>query len=131
MCIFCKIINSEIPSYKVYEDENVLAFLDVAPCTKGHTVVIPKKHGETIFDFDDENLSTLFPAIKKVSQILTDKLNVSDFTIGINHGAIAGQAVPHLHIHIIPRYTDDGGGNMHSIVKQKQNLTIEELSKLF
>jgi histidine triad (HIT) family protein len=115
-CLFCKIVNNQIPCHKVYDDENVLAFLDIDPLAKGHIVVIPKKHAENILDLDDENLVNLFLAIKKITQHLKNKLNPDGFNIGINMRKYAGQAVEHLHAHILPRFKGDGGGSIHSIV---------------
>ena len=128
-CIFCKIVNGQIPAHKVYEDENSLAFLDVKPHAKGHTVVIPKKHGITVFDVDDKDYQELLLDVKKVMQILQDKLQPDGFNVGWNHNTAGGQVVPHLHIHIMPRYNGDGGGSMHSIVNSPSN--VEEVAKLF
>ena len=122
-CIFCKIIQGEIPAHKIYEDEKNLAFLDINPLTWGHTVVAPKEHGETLLAISDESVKEVNLAVKKVTAALKEALQPDGFTIGINHQI--GQAVPHLHIHILPRWQNDGGGNIHSIVK---NPPSEELS---
>ncbi len=102
-CIFCKIIKGEIPCYKVYEDKNVLAFLDIKPATKGHTLVIPKKHFKTIYETDDKSLTSLVLAIKKLAPKIQEALNAR----GI-HLVVAGEDVPHTHVHIIPRFENDG-----------------------
>ena len=115
-CIFCKIGKGDIPSNKVYEDKDVLAFLDIKPHAKGHTVVIPKKHGVSALDFDKEDLKKLMKGIIKAMEKIKKKLNPDGFNVGWNDGTAAGQVVPHLHVHIFPRYNDDGGGSMHSIV---------------
>lgn len=128
-CIFCKIGSGEIPSHKVYEDDNTLAFLDVKPHTKGHTVVIPKKHAVTIFDINDDKMKELILATKKAAQKIFDVLAPDGFNIGWNHNTAGGQVVPHLHIHIMPRWNNDGGGSMHSIVNSPSN--VEEVAKLF
>ena len=129
-CIFCKIVREEIPCHKIYEDDNSLAFLDIKPHAKGHTVFIPKKHGETAFDFTENDLSEFFPAVRKVMEILKEKLNPDGFNVGWNNGSTAGQVVPHLHIHIFPRYEGDGGGSMHSMINNPQ-IDVEEVAKLF
>lgn len=129
-CIFCKIVKKEVPCSKVYEDDFVLAFLDVKPHAKGHTVVIPKVHAETIFDLDDDVLKKIFVAVKKVMEVIQEKLTPDGFNVGWNHNTAGGQVVPHLHIHIMPRYNDDGGGSMHSIVNNPQ-VSVEEVAKLF
>jgi histidine triad (HIT) family protein len=129
-CIFCKIINKEIPCHKVYEDEDNLAFLDVTPIAKGHTVIIPKEHSKTLTDISDEKLQSLFLAVKKVQKTLQDKLNPLGFNGGWNNEEVAGQTVPHLHIHVLPRYHGDGGGSVHSIVSYPQ-VPVEEVAELF
>ena len=101
-CIFCKIIKGEIPAYKVYEDDFVLAFLDIYPISKGHTLVIPKKHVNRLTELDEEELKKFWSGVKRVIKKI-EKL-ASDYNIVINQGTLAGQEVPHLHVHIIPRY---------------------------
>ena len=107
MCIFCKILNKEIPSYKIYEDEDFYAMLDISQATPGHTLVLPKKHITNIFDLPEELASKLFVVVKKVSDMLKEKLGFNDLNILNNSGEVAGQTVMHLHIHIIPRYSKD------------------------
>ncbi len=110
MCIFCKIINGEIPCYKVYEDGNVLAFLDIKPLNPGHTLVVPKKHYENLEEINEEDLTALILAIKKIGRIIKEKLGVAGYNVSENNGSVAGQEVPHLHFHIIPRHENDGLG---------------------
>jgi len=129
-CIFCKIAKKEIPSHLVYEDENCFAFLDIKPHAKGHTVVIPKKHGTLIFDFTDKDFELLMLGVKKTIEKLNKKLNPDGFNVGWNSGSIAGQIVPHLHIHIFPRYAGDGGGSVHSIITPRAKINVEEVAKL-
>jgi len=129
-CIFCKIAKKEIPSHLVYEDENCFAFLDIKPHAKGHTVVIPKKHGTLIFDFTDKDFELLMHGVKKTVEKLNKKLNPDGFNIGWNSGSIAGQVVPHLHVHIFPRYAGDGGGSIHSIIQPRGKINVEEVAKL-
>lgn len=107
MCIFCKIISGEIPSYKVYEDEKTLAFLDIKPINLGHTLVVPKNHYANLSEIPETELSNLILIVKKVAVLLAEKLNFSDYTISENNGPLAGQSVPHIHFHIIPRFQDD------------------------
>ena len=129
-CIFCKIIRGEIPCYKVYQNEKVLAFLDVKPHAKGHTVLVPKQHGETVFDISEEVNLELMKAIVEVMKILREKLDLDGFNVGWNHNTAGGQVVPHLHIHVMPRYNNDSGGSMHSIVNNPQ-VDVEEVAELF
>jgi len=128
-CIFCKIAWGEIPAQKVFEDKDSFAFLDNKPHTKGHTVVIPKKHGETVFEYNNDELKELMIDVKKVMVLLQEKLHPDGFNVGWNHNTAGGQVVPHLHIHIMPRYNGDGGGSMHSIVNNPSN--ADEVGKLF
>lgn len=130
-CIFCKIGKGEIPASKVYEDKNTLAFLDVKPHSKGHTVVIPKEHGETVFDFSDKQLQELMLAVRKIMSRIQKVLSPDGFNVGWNHNTAAGQVVPHLHVHVMPRYLGDGGGSMHSIVKNPGDVSVEEVGRLF
>jgi histidine triad (HIT) family protein len=130
-CIFCKIIAKEIPCYKIWEDENSLAFLDVKPHAKGHTIVIPKNHAKMVNDLTDENFANLMVFVKKVMTLLKEKLNPAGFNVGWNNGEIAGQVVPHIHIHIMPRYVGDDGGSMHSIISNAGDIGVEEVAMLF
>ncbi len=126
-CLFCKIVNGDIPCSKVYKNDEVLAFLDIKPHAKGHTVVIPKKHAVTVFSVD--NMGPLMNAVKEVMLLLKEKLQPDGFNVGWNHGKAGGQVVEHLHIHIFPRYDGDGGGSMHSIVNSGGS--VEEVAALF
>jgi histidine triad (HIT) family protein len=129
-CVFCKIVLGDIPCHKVYEDDNVLAFLDITPSTKGHTVVIPKMHGETVFEFSNVANGHLMVAATEVMKILKAKLKCPGFNVGWNHHTVAGQAVPHVHIHVIPRYEGDEGGSMHSIVSSAKEGDVDEVAAL-
>ncbi|MBP7992811.1 MAG: HIT family protein [Candidatus Magasanikbacteria bacterium] len=124
-CIFCKIINKEIPNYTVYEDDHVLAFLDIFPHAEGHTVVIPKVHAHNLVELSQDFIEPLFSGVKKVQEKLMVALNPEGFSVGWNHGEAGGQAVPHLHIHILPRWNNDGGGSMHSLTKKLENPDVK------
>ena len=105
-CLFCKIIKGDIPCYKIYEDELVLAFLDVNPNSDGHTLVIPKKHFENIFDTDNDIIMHMIDVIKSnIYPLLKEKFNLDGLTICQNN--YYGQEVKHFHIHLIPRYNSD------------------------
>ena len=107
-CIFCKIIKGEIPSYKVYEDESVLAFLDIAPVNYGHTLVIPRSHYKNLEEIPEEILAKVIMAVKKVGKSIKDGLDVQGYNVGLNNDPISGQVVPHLHFHVMPRNESDG-----------------------
>ena len=130
-CIFCKIVKGEIPCHKVYEDDSILAFLDIKPHSKGHTVVIPKSHAETVFGLNDESLQNLMIKVKEIMVLLDEKLSPDGFNVGWNHNSAGGQVVPHLHVHIFPRYNGDGGGSMHSIISNPGDVSVDELAELF
>lgn len=106
-CIFCKIVAGEIPSYKVYEDDVVLAFLDITQGTKGHTLVIPKKHVENIYELDEELASEFFKRVPKIARAIKEAFNPIGLNI-VNNNDKPLQSVFHYHIHLIPRYEDDG-----------------------
>lgn len=107
-CIFCKIANGEIPSRTVYEDEDFRAILDLGPATKGHTLILPKDHAANLYELPDETAKKLLPAAKKVAALLRDRLGCEGLNLVQNNGELAGQTVMHFHLHVIPRYADDG-----------------------
>lgn len=108
MCIFCKIVAGELPGHKIYEDENVLAFLDIAPVNPGHVLVITKKHYTNFEDAPEEELCNLIKAIKKVGLAIKKGLGASGYNVTENNDPIAGQIIPHIHFHVIPRKENDG-----------------------
>ncbi len=103
-CIFCKIIAHEIPAYVLYEDEQCLAFLDIAPFERGHALVIPKQHAQYLTDLPDAVVSDLMPVIKRVARMLLSRLPCDGFNILQNNGSCATQVVPHVHFHVVPRW---------------------------
>ncbi len=128
-CIFCSIAKKEIPSHLIYEDEHALAFLDIHPRAPGHVLVIPKAHAETVMDLSDEAVGMFFSAVKNVDRLLVSKLKPDGVTIGINQGAASGQEVAHVHVHLMPRFKDDGGGSIQSVVNNASQESIEEIKK--
>jgi histidine triad (HIT) family protein len=107
--VFTKIIAGEIPCFRVYEDVHVLAFLDINPLSKGHTLVIPKEPAETIDQLPDESAAALGRALPRISRAVLQATGAQAFNILQNNGAAAHQAVPHVHFHIIPKYPDGSG----------------------
>lgn len=107
MCVFCKIISGEFGSYKVFEDDKILAILDLSQTTYGHTLVMPKKHYPDILAIPSDELEYLMIKTQAIAGNLVDRLNAKGFNLLVNTGSVAGQTVEHLHIHIIPRYGDD------------------------
>ncbi|HEM4423583.1 TPA: HIT family protein [Streptococcus suis] len=108
-CIFCKIISGEIPASKVYEDGQVLAFLDITQVTKGHTLVVPKKHYRNVLDMDKKAAATLFSVVPTIARQLKEKLGASGLNIVNNNEEAAGQTVFHTHIHLLPRFNNQDG----------------------
>lgn len=102
-CIFCKIINNEIPSYKLYEDDTVLCFLDVNPMSNGHTLIIPKKHYKDFDDIDSTTLNHIFEIAKNIKKLLEGKLNIDGLSLIQNNGI--AQEVKHYHLHLVPKYS--------------------------
>ncbi len=129
--IFSKILSKEIPNHTVFQNEHVLAFLDIFPHAKGHTVVIPKKEVEFIEELTDQEIAHFFVGVKETMAMLQKILKPKGFNVGWNHGEVAGQAVKHLHVHIMPRWSDDGGGSQHSIINNPGDIDVKEVAKLF
>lgn len=119
-CIFCKIVNGEIPTVKVWEDKKYLAFLDMNPINPGHTLVLPKKHTDYLFDLNDEEYFKLMLTAKKIAKMLKEKLGPK--RIGM---LIEGFGVPHVHIHLVPI---DHGGEID--FKKAKHMDIDELNKI-
>jgi len=107
-CVFCKIVNKEIPATVVYEDNDVLAFMDIGPIIKGHALVVSKKHYDPVTETPDDILAKLHVVAKRIVQAQMNALGADGVNIMQNNGAAAGQEVPHIHVHVIPRFEGDG-----------------------
>jgi len=107
-CLFCKIVKGEIPAYTIYEDDSVIAFLDIQPATLGHTLVISKKHYSVLPQMPDEEASHLMVVVKQLAGLIFEAMHADGVEIRQRNGEIAGQVIPHVHFHITPRYKDDG-----------------------
>ena len=107
-CVFCKIAANEIPSKKVYEDESFLAFLDINPANAGHTLIIPKSHYQTIISIPEDDLFGLVKVIKRLASAVRETMAAEGLNVHQSNGTVAGQIIPHLHFHLIPRSKDDG-----------------------
>lgn len=121
-CIFCKIVKGEMPSYKIYEDDFVYAFLDISNDANGHTLVIPKKHYENVLDCEEETLKHVMSAVQKISKYYVDDCGASGVNILNASGKDAEQSVFHLHFHILPRFEDDGLKVFPNLSKNKESL---------
>ena len=125
-CIFCKIINGEIPCYKVYEDEFVLAFLDINPDSDGHTLVIPKKHYDSMLTADPEIIAHVFKVAQVLANRIKERFNASGCNVLTNAGEAAGQTVHHFHVHVIPRY-DENDGLKISFVDHSKDVDLDNI----
>jgi histidine triad (HIT) family protein len=109
-CIFCKLANGEIPSATIYEDEDFRVILDLNPAAKGHALILPKEHAADLFEMPEERVQKAFALAKKMAGKMRDVLKCDGFNLVQNNGTAAGQTVFHFHIHLIPRYENDGAG---------------------
>jgi len=107
-CIFCKIANGEIPSKTLYEDEDFRVILDLGPATRGHALILPKEHADNLYELPAELAAKVLPAAQKVGVMMREKLHCDGLNLVQNNGEAAGQTVMHFHMHMIPRYVDDG-----------------------
>ena len=127
-CIFCKIVNGEIKSRLIMESKNSIAFLDAFPVTKGHTLVIPKTHYGKIQDMSQDDSTDLFRTVYEVVSKI-DKITGSTL-LAIHNGKESGQEIPHVHVHLIPRQSNDLAGPVHSMFKNRPNLSDDEFDQL-
>ncbi len=131
-CLFCKIIAGEIPCHKIFENDDILAFLDISPVSSGHALVVPKKHFANFEEIDEASLSNLIRAVKKIGFAIKSGLGCSGYNVSINNDPVAGQVIPHLHFHLIPRIEGDGltlwlqgkyqEGEAEEVVKKLKNV---------
>ena len=125
-CIFCKIANGEIPSRTLYEDEDFRVIMDLAPATKGHSLILPKEHYKNIYEIADDTAAKVLPLAKRMATLMTEKLGADGFNIVQNNNEVAGQTVFHFHVHLIPRYNDD----KQSLVMKPQEMTDAQLDEI-
>jgi histidine triad (HIT) family protein len=125
-CLFCQILDGKIPAHFIYEDNNHVAIMDKYPIHKGHSLVIPRKHHEKITDMDEVEVSDLFSKVPFISRAVIEATGADGFNIGQNNGRAANQIIPHVHVHVIPRYTQVGvAWPKRSIADEKE---LEELA---
>ena len=127
-CIFCKIVNGTIPAKKLHETSHSLAFLDAFPLTRGHTLVIPKNHYAKVQDLNEADSKDLFETVRVLARKL-ESINPSSL-IAIHNGKESGQEIPHVHVHIIPRYSSDGAGPVHNMFVKRPALDENEFEKI-
>lgn len=107
-CLFCKITKKEIPSFTIYENDDVSAFLDINPNNLGHTLVVPKAHYENIYDTPNKTLASIMSVSKKIAAAIKSGLGAEGVNVVMNNEGAAGQIIPHVHLHVIPRFANDG-----------------------
>ena len=127
-CIFCKIVKGEIPCTKIYEDQDVLAFLDISQTTIGHTLVIPKEHFDNFLYVPKDLVGKTFSAAQKVAQALTAGLGAKGINILNNTNEIAGQTVMHFHVHVIPRYSLEDNIKLEFTPKAIEKLNLPQIA---
>lgn len=128
-CIFCKIVKGEIPCSKVYEDQDILAFLDISQTTRGHTLVITKEHFDNFLFVPKDLLSKAMSAAQKIAQAVTAGFGAKGVNILINTNPVAGQTVMHFHIHVIPRYTDEDNMRIEFIPTGIEKLNLPAIAQ--
>ncbi len=128
-CLFCQIVDGEIPSYTVYEDETTYAFLDVHPLAPGHTLVTTKAHSERVDDLGTDEAAAAFAVLGDIVPAVEAAVDAPASTVAVNNGEEAGQEIPHIHWHIIPRFADDGAGPVHSLFEDV-DLSDEEMERI-
>jgi histidine triad (HIT) family protein len=128
-CVFCRIVSGRAPSRKVYEDGDYVAFLDIQPYSRGHTLVCPKKHGETIWDMDEAEIAGLFTAAFRISKAVVAAVDADGFRFVQNNGEAANQAVPHVHVHVIPIKMEDKStyGGRRSFSREEMESTAKSI----
>lgn len=119
-CIFCNIAEGKIPTTKVYEDDNYLAFLDINPRNPGHTVVIPKKHYATIMEMPEKEAGELFQIVRKVAIAVRAGVNANGISLASSNGLAAGQRAPHVHFHVVPRFETEGPPGLEEMLPIKR-----------
>ena len=130
-CLFCKIASGEIPSKKVYEDSGSFAFLDINPRNPGHTLVIPKKHSQDIFSIGEGEAVGLMKALRRVAIGVQKATGVKGISISQSNGQLAGQVIPHIHFHVIPRTEAEKGLGLESVfpVKKQEEASLDSMAK--
>jgi len=125
-CIFCRIVAGEIPAEVVAKDEGAVAFLDINPLADGHVVIVPRKHVALVEEMTADDAASLFRTVVRLVGPVRKALAADATTIGVNDGEASGQTIPHVHVHIVPRWKGDGAGTIHTIFPRKTKRTVAE-----
>ena len=118
-CVFCQIVRGDRPAEKLYEDGRFLVFLDIYPATPGHALVIPRAHYRSLTEMPEEEVADYFKVVARLARQIRKAMDAQGFNLGLNDGSAAGQAIPHVHVHIIPRYWNDRGVGIQGIVRAR------------
>jgi histidine triad (HIT) family protein len=128
-CIFCRIVAGEIPAEVVAREPQVVAFLDVQPLADGHVLVVPRAHAACVEDMEPAEAAALFRAVTRLAGPVREALGAAGTTIGINNGEATGQTIPHVHVHIVPRWPDDDAGSIHTIFPRHTSKSLADVGK--
>jgi histidine triad (HIT) family protein len=129
-CIFCRIVRGEIPAEIVARSQDFVAFLDVQPLADGHVLVVPAAHQACVEDLEPAQADTLFRAVRELAGPVREAVDAAGTTIGVNNGTATGQTIPHVHVHIVPRWQNDGAGSVHTIFPRKAYRDVKEIGIL-
>jgi histidine triad (HIT) family protein len=127
-CIFCRIVGGEIPAEVIASEADGVAFLDVQPLADGHVLVVPRAHVPTIEDLEPAAAAALFQIVRRLAGPVRQALGAAGTTIGINNGEAAGQTIPHVHVHIVPRWPNDGAGSVHTIFPRRTTRSLADVA---
>jgi histidine triad (HIT) family protein len=128
-CIFCKIIDGEIPAVKVLDKDKVIAFMDINPASRGHMLIVPKKHIENIFEISEDDLSAVMNAVKRCAQAVRQALKAEGITVLQLNGKASDQIIPHLHVHIMPRWHNDRLSVSQWEIKEGDREELQEIAR--
>ena len=126
-CVFCGIVAGDVPGRVVHETDDAVAFLDADPLAEGHTLVVPREHHRTMADLPTDRAAGVFEAVRELTPRVQAAVDADAANVGLNDGAASGQEVPHLHVHIVPRFEGDGGAPIHAVAGRRPDLSEEEL----
>jgi len=129
-CIFCRIVDGDLPNRTVYEDERTQAFLDANPLAPAHTLVVPKRHHERLNDLPADLAADVYDTLQRVVPAAEAAAAAPASTVAFNNGREAGQEIPHVHGHVVPRFDGDGGGPIHAVAGERPALSDDELDGL-
>ena len=127
-CIFCRIVGGEVPAEVVARESEVVAFLDVQPLADGHVLIVPRAHVAAVEELEPAAAAALFQTVLRLAGPVREALGAAGTTIGINNGAATGQTIPHVHVHIVPRWPDDGAGSIHTIFPRRTRRPLGEVA---